>query len=168
MKEQLVQLLLQLAGIFVAKRKKQKLYHLLLFLKLPQYWVIDLCNLFIICIQNVLYMYQPPSLLSVSLFLFPSFLPPSLSSFFLLLFSGWLECWLSICFCYTCHLWKKSAQNSSSPSARYLSLPLFQHVLLYSVNTQILGICNGFNAEKIYRTNISSTSPSRTCYVFVK
>ena len=54
---------------FLAKRKKQKLYHLLLFLKLPQYWVIDLCNLFIICIQNVLYMYQPPSLLSVSLFL---------------------------------------------------------------------------------------------------
>ena len=168
MKEQLVQLLLQLAGIFVAKRKKQKLYHLPLFLKLPQYWVIDLCNLFIICIQNVLYMYQPPSLLSVSLFLFPSFLPPSLSSFFLLLLSGWLEWWLSIYFCYTWHLWKESEQNSSSPSARYLSLPLFQHVLLYSVNKQILGICSGFNTEKIYRTNISSTNPSRTCFVFVK
>lgn len=68
---------------FLAKRKKQKLYHLLLFLKLPQYWVIDLCNLLIICIQNVLYMYQPSSLLSVSLFLsFPlSFLPPFLPSF---------------------------------------------------------------------------------------
>ena len=152
---------------FVAKRKKQKLYHLLLFLKLPQYWVIDLCNLFIICIQNVLYMYQPPSLLSVSLFL--SFLPSSLP-FFLLspTDSGWLERWLSIYFCYTWHLWKKSEQNSSSPSARYLSLPLFQHVLVYSVNRQILGICNGFNAEEIYRINISSTNPSRTCYVIVK
>lgn len=66
---------------FVAKRKKQKLYHLLLFLKLPQYWVIDLCNLFIVCIQNVLYMYKPPSLISVSLFL--SFLPSSLPCFLL-------------------------------------------------------------------------------------
>lgn len=151
---------------FVAKRKKQKLYRLLLFLKLPQYCVIDLCNLFIICIQNVLYMYQPPALLSVSLFLFPSFLPPFLPSFSC--WSGWLEWWLSIYFCYTWHLWKKSEQNSSSPSARHLSLPLFQHVLMYSVNKQILGICNGFNAEKMYRINISSTNPSRTCYVFVK
>ena len=96
MKEQLVQLLLQLAGIFVAKRKKQKLYHLPLFLKLPQYWVIDLCNLFIICIQNVLYMYQPPSLLSVSLFLFPSFLPPFLPSFSCCFLGDWSDGFLYI------------------------------------------------------------------------
>lgn len=59
MKEQLVQLLLQLAGIFVAKRKKQMFHHLFLFLKLRLYQTTDRCNLCTICTQKVFLSFIP-------------------------------------------------------------------------------------------------------------
>ena len=148
MKEQLVQLLLQLAGILWPRGKSKSFTICFYFWScLSIGWLTSatcssfVYKMFFTCTN------LPPSFLSLYFSL--SFLPPSLASFFPLLISGWLEWWLSIYFCYTWHLWKKSEQNSSSPSARYLSLLLFQHVLVYSVNRQILGICNGFNAEEI-------------------
>lgn len=70
--EQLVQLLLQLAGILWPRGKKKRIfYHLLLFLKLPLYQTTDLCNLLTICTENVL-------LAFFSSFPLPSSILPSL------------------------------------------------------------------------------------------
>lgn len=92
MKEQLDALLLQLARGFVAKRKKPKLSHLLLFLMLSQNCVIDLCILLIICIQNDLYLTFLPSFLHLPS-VHPSFhlsqvidFAASMSLFFLITF----------------------------------------------------------------------------------